>query len=688
MNLKKIKKRILILIVLLLITITRLTYSRLFSFGSIDINSNLALWSVKINGTLVSSDYSFSLNNIVWSDTTKVANGYVAPGGDGYYEVEIDTSGTQVAVDYSFGFDASFLEEFTRLRITKVTVDDVIVTGDNGYYDGFIPLSDVLSNKKVKVKIYVVWNEGTNETDNELDTDNALSYGNIELPIVVNVRQHIDEADTNNLLVTQLIPYKESLLEVSRPDSLIINPYYTAPLDALYENPERGLYNANFLNLSKTGNVTKDIESKVSKLIYLKVDLSAFSAWRNGTDIELTLNAINTLKEQLEIIKQHNNTVILRFVYDNGATGIHGGGSTKFEPNQTMLLRHIEQLKDVFIEYDTTIYTIQVGFYGLWGESFYNTDVNSHPEYYKQTMEALLEATNGTEIMIAFRTPSYLKSAITGSSYDTKRVGMFNDAYLSQNDDMGTYTNRNEEIEWLSSRNTSFGGEALPATFSNTTEVIKSYGDDGTYSAVGGLNNYLNLLKTETNNWDLISYVEDEMYKTHTSYMNFEWNQYKHYIWSNQIYNGNNSLYHGMSALEFVQNHLGYRLVLKKIELPRSASVGLMNASIEINNVGFGNVLKSKNATLLFVDEVGNVAGTVDITSEFDIKEFTSKNTIKKNIVFNLPTLTTGTYKVYLRVSNNEILNNGKYYSAIRFANNGVWDATLQANKIGSIKIN
>ncbi len=683
----KLNKKVFVLIAILLVAITSTTYSRFMNSGSVNMLANVAPWSVKINGQDVSSTSSFTLDKIVWDETEKIANGYVAPGGHGYYEIKIDTTGTKVAVDYTIGFDSSVLEQNTRMQVDKVTFDDVAVDSTDGYYDGFISLEEVLNNKIISIKIYISWDETNDGTDDYSDVQSVLDYGNIELPMVVSVCQHIENTDSSETLIAQLLPFKESLLETERPTTGIgINPYYQANLDALYQNPERGMYSSNFLALSKSGNTTKDMEAKVSKLLYLKVDLSAFSAWRNGTDIELTEDAINTLDSQLENIKQHNNTVILRFVYDNNATGIYNDNKTKFEPEQETLIKHIKQLENVLKKYATTIYTIQIGFYGLWGESCFNTDVNSHPEYYKQTMEALLDATAGTEITIAFRTPTYAKSAIENSNYDTSRIGMFNDAYLSKNDDMGTYVNRNEEVEWLNKRNVSYGGEALPSSYTNTSETTYAYGNN--YADVGGLDNYIESLKTINDNWDLIKFTEDEMFKTHTSYINFEWNQHKHYIWAHQIYNGKDELYHGKTALEYIQNHLGYRLVLKNVELPRSStSAKNINANITIENVGFGNVIKSKTATILFVDSTSNVKGSVDITNEFDIKSFLSKTKTTKNITFNLPDLPSGTYKVFLRIANDEKLNDGTYYNAIRFANNGVWNEALQANRIGSIKI-
>lgn len=686
----KVKKKIFVLVAIFFMIIC-VTNSRYFSVGSINTSTDIAKWAVKINGKDVNSSTTFTLDNIVWSEKEKVANGYVAPGGKGYFEVNIDTTGTRVAVDYTIGFDSTMLEENSRVRVEKVTFDDDEVISQNGYYDGFISLDDVLNDKIVNAKIYINWDESYNESDNLLDIKSVTDYGKIELPIVVTVKQHIDGVDQKKELITQLIPYKETLLQVERPKSgIIISPFYDAYLDALYKNPERGMYSSNNLTLEKTGNTIKNMKASVSNLLYLKVDLSAFSAWRNGKDEELSQNAIDTLRKQLENIKQNNNTVILRFVYDNNITSIYNDNKTKFEPEQNILLRHIEQLKPVFLEYTTTIYTIQIGFYGLWGESFYNTDVNSHPEYYKETMEALLEATKNTEITIAFRTIKYAKSAMKNSNYDTSRVGIYNDAYLSQNDDMGTFSNRSEDIIWLNSQNVSYGGEALPATYMNVAEETFAYGDGSksVYEDVGGVDEYLAFLKKQTKNWDLISYTEDEMFKTHTSYVNFEWNQYKHYIWANQIYNGKDENYFGKTALDYIQSHLGYRLVLRNVDLPRMVSSSdEVNANIKIENVGFGNITKSKFATLLFVDTSNNIAGTVDITDDFDVKEFTSTNTVTKSLLFTLPELLSGTYKVFLRISNDEILNNGTYYSAIRLANNSIWDEMLQANCIGSIQV-
>lgn len=132
-------------------------------------------------------------------------------------------------------------------------------------------------------------------------------------------------------------------------------------------NPERGFYRTNGLKLNPSGNrATTDGKDK---FIYLCVDISAFSGAINGDkDLELTEDALNALENTLNNEKNQNNSVILRFVYDQYSDGIQSnegiqdGNLRRVEPSIDMIKKHISQMKDIFTKYSTTIYTIQMGF--------------------------------------------------------------------------------------------------------------------------------------------------------------------------------------------------------------------------------------------------------------------------------------------------------------------------------------
>lgn len=93
-----------------------------------------------------------------------------------------------------------------------------------------------------------------------------------------------------------------------------------------------------------------------------------------------------------------------------------------------------------------------------------------------------------------------------------------------------------------------------------------------------------------------------------------------------------------------------------------------------MQNAGFGNLIKKKRAKLLFTDESGAVA------FECDAGEFNGENGFTASAS---PNLASGKYGVYLRLYGEE--HNGAPLYCVRFANDGLWNAELKANKIGNI---
>lgn len=447
--------------------------------------------------------------------------------------------------------------------------------------------------------------------------------------------------------------------------------------NALCMNPERGFYSSSSIKLGENGSGSSwtNTKSEISNLLYLKVDLSDFSGNMNGSqDKPLTDKAIHDFRSTLESIKQNNNTIILRFVYDGMASGMIDD-KQKVEPEQSTILEHIGQLSDTFKDYQSTINVIQVGFYGLWGETSFNTDVNSHPEYYKEITEALLKATEGTDITIALRSPSYYAIYkdidIKNICYDTDdeydcRVGVFNDGYGGSYNDLGTYTNRSLETEWLSSRacSTFYGGEVV---------ADNSYDSDIPYTAIGDYNTGM--------------YFIEEAFKIHTSYLGWEWDQSVHKQWKQQLYEGDDVDYKDVDVLMYIENHLGYRFVLEEVDaIDRPVTENSVSTSIKIKNVGFGNIFKKKRADIILTDSNG-VTIKEYTGVNLDAREFLSQTSVERSIDVELPELNSGEYKLYLRISTGELLRNGKYYGAIMFANQGIYDDALEANYIAAFTI-
>lgn len=652
-------------------------------------NASIAKWAIVLKDGEKALNKEFDVHFSSISDNDgNVAPNRFAPGTAGQATLILDLTGTEVSVDYNITIDTRVLEN--QIGTSKVSLtmydenDQSIVFGK----DVYIPLENkekfTKENGIYKFNFFLDWDNDSDQ-NNEDDTNIVLNYDDLTLPINIKIKQHIEDINYEEEVkkITSNISYKETTKTKQRITQAL--NYTFDKQDILNENPERGFYSSSTIGLNENGLVLPDgyytaiTKSKTSNLLYLKVDLSAFSGSMNKskTDLELTNNALNALKNILEEIKQNNNTIILRFVYDNNATGIVEG-IDKFEPKQEMLLKHIEQLGPTLKQYASTINVIQMGFYGLWGESFYNTDVNSHKEYYKETTEALLNATEGTNINIALRTPSYytsyrginlkdIEKDITISSEDAYRVGIFNDAYGASSDDLGTYIyNRDIETNWIHNQasHTFFGGEAI---------VDSGYNQNNPESAMGTYNNP--------------NYFIEEAFKLHTSYINWEWNQELHKQWANQNYVTDNLNYNGKSALTYIENHLGYRFVVKEVrtyEVARSEEN--LPIDITIENVGFANLIKDKRADIIITNSNGNAIHTINNVN-INAKDFLSQTTIKKSINIELPKLESGEYKLYLRLSNGEKLNNGKYYGAIQFANDLMYNNSLEANYIAKFTI-
>lgn len=260
--------------------------------------------------------------------------------------------------------------------------------------------------------------------------------------------------------------------------------------------------------------------------------------------------------------------------------------------------------------------------------------------------------------MINVRTPGKYQSIfgenpitenIAFSENNSSRVGIFNDGYLSSETDLGTYGSgkRKEAIEWLSLHTayTIFGGE---------TAVNTEYSD--------------------------VANIDEEMYKTHTSYLNCEYQPVVMEKWKNTIYNGKNQDYQGETVFKFVENHLGYRLLLTNSKISTNVKQGgIFGIELSINNVGFGNIINEKKAELIIEKNGEYYATNIDINP----RDFRSQETSNKKLIMSVPSeISEGIWNVYLRISDK---NNDNY--TIKFANENIWNEDLQANLIGNIEV-
>ena len=413
-------------------------------------------------------------------------------------------------------------------------------------------------------------------------------------------------------------------------------------------NPDQGFYRPIIVTL--TPNSFKHGNNNPEQVYHLRCDISQFSGAVNGEDKKLTQTALDGLDNFLSEIKKENKNVVIRFCYDEGMRG-----NTDKEPSLSTIKTHIEQLSSILNKYKDTVTAIEAGMLGPWGEM--HTSKIATEENKALVFKYWLQ--NTEKIPILARTPKAIfqyfgKSLDEMEKYEIKSndegyyLGLFNDCYMSSDIDVGTYTfNRKRETEWLATQNEHlpFGGETCQVSDMSNLEICLP-----------------------------------EMFLLGLSYINIEYNTNVIDKWKNLEYNddlGSEILYYGMNGFDYIKRHLGYRLLIKSVNV-NYEKYGNYEMKIKMRNVGFGNLLKTKKIDIIYTD--------------MDNKEIYRENVSNNykgemSMEFNGKFLGEGDsseYKVYLSVYGS--IENKVVYYPIHFANEDIYNNNLKGHLLFYVK--
>lgn len=491
-------------------------------------------------------------------------------------------------------------------------------------------------------------------------------------------------------------------------------------------NPDRGFYKALSYILPPAGRTVPSSFSVQSMsghlaaghgILHIEFGLESCSSnayyssggkYVTGVTRPITEDMLFVIGQILQNVRESGQSAIIRFCYNvKGLSESDVGIGSKIyidaEPSITQIQAHIQQLAPLFSEYVDVVSAVDAGFLGPWGEM--HTTQAATLDNSVTVVDALLAAVPDSRTVM-IRYPGqfaawYNKHNGTAYTVDTMkeitveptstaaRIGMFNDGYLGSATDYGTYKsptkNRANEATWVAqqTQRTFYGGECI-------TDV-----------AGGGLNDY-----------NKIEFLAWEAPLTHTSHLNIDWNPTVIAAWKNTPYRvaplANSypqsglsatldSLYSGASAtaFEFVQNRLGYRLVLRQAAVSTSVGQGgKVSFKGKIENVGFGNIVNEKAVYAVAKDlssgtvysrrvdvDVSSWAaggGAVDFSFNF--------NAEKSGLAYPA-----GEYALYVKI--NDAAETPEFadtaFRTIRFANAGanMWDGDIGANYLGRFEI-
>lgn len=161
---------------------------------------DVGAWVVKVNDTIISTgteEQEFTIDELQYGSNVYVAEGKIAPGTLGYFELEIDATEASVAVTYDVELDLSALTESSdSIKLAKIAkiVDGTETTSGIGQkgentYTGIISLEDIENGKTTLLRVYIEWEnvEDNNEQDSEVG---ATANSTLSIPIKVKASQY------------------------------------------------------------------------------------------------------------------------------------------------------------------------------------------------------------------------------------------------------------------------------------------------------------------------------------------------------------------------------------------------------------------------------------------------------------------------------------------------------------------
>lgn len=189
----KIKRKIAFFIALMslfyCVTLIQKTYAKYVTTASASADLTIARWNILINNQDILQDSDFSDTIVpVFAGTQNIKSGVIAPTAQGYFDVYLDGTNTDVSFSYTVSIDLSVVNTVDDLEVYKYSVDGVEYT-----YSGADITGNILHNAQTKTKsirFFVKWNDeaATETMDNEEDTT-AANEGVAAFNVDVNVIQ-------------------------------------------------------------------------------------------------------------------------------------------------------------------------------------------------------------------------------------------------------------------------------------------------------------------------------------------------------------------------------------------------------------------------------------------------------------------------------------------------------------------
>ncbi len=399
-------------------------------------------------------------------------------------------------------------------------------------------------------------------------------------------------------------------------------------------NPERGLYTAYELHGSSQTISGSDVRAKRltgHSLWLLEFYLTDFMSGNISTSY------LKKIENCLDAIRDGGAKAIVRFAYRDNNNNL----DQDQEPEVSVVLKHVEQLKPILIKSEDILFVLQAGFIGSWGEWYYTTHFTNMSSR-KQLADALLDAVPASR-QIQLRTPAFKMKMYGLSVKDTLTAATAHDGSIASR---------------LAGHNDCFGADASDQGTFEGDDTRAFWKADTRYTIMGGET-------CAVSDFCLCPNTLKDLEDYHWTYLHDGYNRDVLSRWQKD------------GCFDEIQSRLGYRLVLKDIHYGAIEAGKSCKITIRMFNKGFAAPMNPREAWLIWVGSDGKVQKSV-----LGVDPRTWHPGYNGIVTSFTPTSAKGA--LYLELSDPLLPDNPSY--SIALANKDVFDSNSGSNKLFEIK--
>jgi len=431
--------------------------------------------------------------------------------------------------------------------------------------------------------------------------------------------------------------------------------FYLADDETNFSNPERGFYTASEQDIDKTTTTSNlsdgDFNATSGRsLVYRQY---VFSGFREDS---LTQTVLDLIDADFATYRRNGFKCVLRFSYTVDETQVGG----KYQDGSPEIWEmHLKQLKPVMAKNMDVIALVQAGFLGVWGEWYYSSTGTGDaiPQTVRTNLINQMLAAVPVGRTVGLRTPKYKTKYIGDSDPLTEaeafsgsaraRLCHFNDAFLYEAKNMGTYTNRKKDMAYLAQ-------ECL---------YLPNGGESDVYT------------QSVYDQWATGSHAISDMSELHYSYLNQDFSQLVISNWKKE------------GKFIEIAKHMGYRFCLVEATIPGVVRPSdALSVKMKIKNIGYATPYNERHAYIVLLQE-GVTKYVLPLESDPRFWAPNSAETIIDEQLTLPAGITEGEYDLalYMPDACESIAADPRY--AIRMANYDMWDEKTGYNMLG-IEVN